>query len=293
MNNRYFISGYLGDAGPFLSQQPRSGLSLATIRRNGGESDAWFRRSGNWVHRGAGIQPGLGGLTSNGWKRTGNINSEAPDAMSLLLSGGVEVLEVRVSPEPGWVVTAQPAKQLVRSPASVLYYTGHAGGNRIATDNAGTLLIHTAKGYETWFDNSELTKYWSPYSNLEVLILAGCGVLSAEFAGWGEGLGTGVVLSKLLRGRGGPLKAILGYGTGAFGDDWHSPLDSQGGNRVAAEMAKRITSGSRNYVSDWFGVNLACAKTTGGLHALGLDENGFHRMDQKTGAILPPNSLSG
>lgn len=85
-NNRYFLSGYLGDACPFLSQQP-SGLRLATIRRNDGESDAWFRRSGNWLHRGAGVQPGPGGLTSEGWKRTGNINSEVPDAMSLLLSG--------------------------------------------------------------------------------------------------------------------------------------------------------------------------------------------------------------
>lgn len=188
-------------------------------------------------------------------------------------------------------MTAQPAKQLVRSPAGVLCYTGHAGGDLTTTEYAGTLSIHTAKGYASWFANSELMKYWSPYSNIEVLILAGCGVLSAEFTSWGAGMGSGMVLSKLLRGRGGPLKAILGYGSGGPGDDYHSPTDLQGGNRVAAEMAKRIVSGSRNYVKDWFDVNLACAKTTGGLHALGMDENGFHRMDQKTGAILPPYSL--
>jgi hypothetical protein len=286
---RYFVSGYLGDAGDFLTTKAKTQLRLATIHREGGTSDSVFRRSAKWLHHGTAVQPT--NKNEGEWRRTGNLDLERPDALSLLYSGGVEVLEVSVVPKPGLTIRTRPTKQLVRSPAHVFYYTGHAGGHRGTMTGAGDLLIQSPRGYESWVNNSDLLKYWSSYIDLELFILAGCNVLSMGVTSWGAAMGTGLNLSKLLQSRGGPLAAILGYGTTGPNEDGHSPTDSQGGNLIAAAMAGRIAKGSRDYVSDWLDVNRSVARNSGGLHAAGMDASGFHHLDQKTGTVLSPQRL--
>jgi hypothetical protein len=152
------------------------------------------------------------------------------------------------------------------------------------------LFVHTSAAYQTWLALEDLLPYWSPYLNLQVFILAGCNVLNMAVTSWGAAMGTGFKISRLLQGKGGPLNAILGYGRSTNEEDGHAPLDSQLGDRVAGDMAKKIASGSAEYVRDWLELNKQ-HKAVGGWHAVGMDLQGYSKIDQDNGTIIRLSNL--
>jgi hypothetical protein len=58
-------------------------------------------------------------------------------------------------------------------------------------------------------------------------------------------------------------------------------------------MAQKIASGSKDYVNDWLTINKSVGQSVGGLHAVGIDNLGYHRIDQKSGTILTPQRMTG
>src|SRR4029079_942429 len=169
---------------------------VATIVRSGGTSDAVFRRALKWNVRGIGIQPVTVGAS------TASESSEIPDAFALFRSAGVEVLELKVPALPNWRVPGS-VKRLVRSPADVVYYSGHglsvSGKLAIDTDPK-TCPQHGP--VRDWLGASDLTSVWTSPMDLDVLILAGCSVLRIDFS-TSTPTGPGVGWSGLLRAKGG------------------------------------------------------------------------------------------
>ena len=99
---------------------------VATVVREGGTSAAKFRSQlaqGGWALRGAAKQPGEGKPDV-----TGDVLDEQPDAKTLFLAGGVEILEVSVPASSGFKVGPNAKTWIfVRSPANVFFYSGHGG----------------------------------------------------------------------------------------------------------------------------------------------------------------------
>ena len=247
---------------------------VATVVRTQGTSDQYFRAGlgSKSAQRGTAVQRPTGGADK------GNEAKEQPHALKLFLSGGVEVLEVSVVPKQG--LQLNPAKSktwaFIRSPADIFYYSGHALG--------GNLVDHPT--YDTWLTPADLLKSWkagktisnSPM-DLDVLIIAGCSIMHIDPV---SKKGPGLEWAKLLWGKQGPLRVILGnYDT--------TPLDSQGGNTLAAQMAAKIAKGLEydKYVAAWFAAN----KTAGIKVGCGVDAAGYWYMDSKTGATNGPYPL--
>jgi hypothetical protein len=230
---------------------------VATVVREGGTSDAKFRKpllDAGWALRGVAVQPDKGhGET------TGGIKDDQPDALSLMLDGGVEVVEVRVPPGNGlecgndFTVWA-----FVRSPADVFFYSGHGlltNGNLVR----GRGFFHD---YQDWVSAAELLGEWgrAPDVNtapmdLDVLIINGCSVLfwNRNPFDKADRPNIGLEWSKLLVNREGPLRAILGY-------RYRAPADQPWGNRVAEEMGKAVARLGTNYdqyARAWLEINAA------------------------------------
>ena len=83
---------------------------------------------------------------------TGDPVGEVPDALMLLKTGGVEVLEVSFSPIKGWTsvsVRQGRVSRLIQSPADVFYYSGHAQTYSMAISVGDASTARTS--YDDWF----------------------------------------------------------------------------------------------------------------------------------------------
>jgi len=236
----YRTSRPIADFGPFLKVE-RGIKEVATIVRSGGTSDAAFRGALGWNPRGFASQPIVVGAS------TGSESGEIPDAFSLFRSAGVEVIEVRVPSQPNWRVPSA-IKRLIRSPADVVYYSGHGLS---ASGKLGIDIENKPCGehgtYRDWLGASDLAPVWTKPMDLDLLILAGCSVLKIDFS-TSPPTGPGLQWARLLTAKGGPLSAVLGYQRGA-------PCDKPNGERIAQKMAERMAGGSTHFVKDWLEVN--------------------------------------
>jgi hypothetical protein len=232
------------------------------VVREGGTSDEKFRQAlGTIAFRGRGEQ-------SDVPDRNAELH-KAPDAKRLLLAGGAEVLNAEVVAVPGWDMKRPQAARLIRSPADILYYSGHG------LHKEGCLALHcdcntntSVNHYDCWAYYWELLAYWKPKFAVSVLIIAGCSVLDLDE--------NGKYWANLLQSKGGPLEAILGYADEA-------PLDPNGGNDIATAMGKRAAGGSlrgHQWVQAWLDVN-------GRFHAwnaVGMDSQGYWSIDKPSRA---------
>ncbi|MGH4007621.1 MAG: hypothetical protein ACRDTH_05535 [Pseudonocardiaceae bacterium] len=221
---------------------------MASVVRPGGTSDAEFRKALGVACRGIATQPAKKNEGSTEWVSTGSEASRIPDAMALFRAGGVEVLELSVPARPNWRV-ASKVKRLVRSPAHVLYYSGHGlSSGKLVIDTQGRPCPTTEPGsYQDWLGPADLTQVlqgqqvWHRHMALDVLILAGCSVLKINFSA-SRPTGPGLAWASLLIAKGGPLVALLGYQRLA-------PCDNPNGNAIAKAMAARMAAGSTNAVA--------------------------------------------
>jgi hypothetical protein len=203
----------------------------------------------HWSHRGHGRQ------ARNPRGTSGNAMLRQPDARALMLAGGVEIVEVKVVPQPEFVVADGSTYGFIRSPADVFFYTGHG--------YQGNLVYHD-EPHDSWLTPEDLLAAWSigaKWNRMalepQVLIINGCSVLSP--------FTTGGRWKKLLRSEGGPIECLLGYAQRGV------PLDSQGGAAVAAAMAKRIVALGDNwagYPLAWLEVNKSFFASTEPLRNL-------------------------
>ena len=253
---------------------------VATVVRHGGTSAAHFRnilsRSG-WALRGAGTQPAAGTPDV-----TGSVPREEPDARTLFLAGGVEVLEVSVPKSPGLTVGPQAKTWIfVRSPADVFFYSGHG-----AFWDCNLLREQADHTYEDWLSPETILEAWKRQKDangmpwdLDVLIINGCSVIGHWGMSEGGEFGTKPPCArrwqKLLFTHGGPLFAILSYRDTA-------PLDSGGGDQVAKEMAQAMTKLGGDwdaYARTWVRINAKYPQT---WTAAAMDGAGYWYINKKT-----------
>lgn len=258
-NLLYQLSATPGQLGGFLTVE-RTNKEVATIVRSPdslgpGTSDAEFRTAIGWAPRGHSMQATTPGTS------TGDRSTETPDALKLMFSGGAEVLDIQVLPTSGLTTLGSSARTLIRSPADVVYYSGHG----LSASNC--LGIHTSSGYTCWLTPAGLIPFWRSPMDLDLLIIAGCSVLHTDFSG-GSASGNGLVWAGLLTTKGGPLRAILGYGASA-------PADNPVGNAIAREMGARLASGSTNFARDWMEINASHRA----WNAVALDTSGYWDFD--------------
>jgi hypothetical protein len=287
--NTYLVSVPLSSFAKFMA----SGDSLkevATVVRDGGTSSAKFRSrlaGGGWAVRGAGKQAGEGKPDV-----TGNILDEQPDGKALFLAGGVELMEVRVPATAGVTVGPQAVTwAFVRSPADVFFYSGHGGWwncNLLREDHHSTATT----GYPLWLSPEEILGFWKKQTDittspmdLDVLIINGCSVLGD----WGpstagEAVGDAATNTMrscalrwqdLLTSRKGPLFALLSYRDTA-------PMDSNGGDDVAVEMAQVMIDTLKTdwaaYPRAWLEIN---AKRRQTRTAAAINNAGYWYINQK------------
>jgi hypothetical protein len=215
---------------------------------------------------------------------------EQPDAKTLFLAGGVELMEVSVPASSGFEVGPQATTwAFVRSPADVFFYSGHGGWwncNLLREDHTSSATT----GYPLWLSPETLLASWTKQTDittspmdLDVLIINGCSVLGA----WGQSTEVEAVdgaktkpscalrWQDLLTSQKGPLVAILGYRDTA-------PLDSGGGDQIALEMAQAMihTLGTdwNAYARKWLEINAKHPKTR---TAAAIDNAGYWYINQK------------
>jgi hypothetical protein len=237
-----------GELTQTASVLPPPTLTYATLAREGGTSDAHFRggMSGATIApRGRAVQPSVVGA------RTGVKGTGTPDAQTLLFSGGLEVVDCTFVPSFEVGITplvALPSDSaLVQSPANVFYYTGHGLG----ASNCFALEVPVGSHhFQCWAFAPQVVHAWQPWPAMSVLVVAGCSVLGLNTE-VSPMAGPGLGWVNLLRVRGGPFTAMLGYGTW----DRESPLDAHGGNEIGAAIGQRIAAGSASLAEDWLHIN--------------------------------------
>jgi hypothetical protein len=264
----YRLSLPIGDAGNFMTVVEGEFREAASVVRSGGTSDVSFRSALGWAPRGIASQNAYGGSS-------GSENEESPDALRLFQAGGVEVLEVesvsKADPRKG------VAKRLIRNPADVFYYAGAGKGD-------GCLAV----GKDCWLSPQDLKGYWKVPFDLEMLILAGCSVLSLTAGNGAKLAGPGAEWAKLLKAKGGPLSAIMGYRDEA-------PADIPVGNAIAARMGAAIRAGLNEdqWVPAWLQIN-ADHSGQNTWNAVGMDANGYWWIEKRGLAekgLGPPKKL--
>lgn len=246
---RYQRSITSAELQPTASVLPAPTLTYASVVRPGGTSDAHFRGAMSGVTiapRGRAVQPSALGA------RTGAKATATPDAQTLLFSGGLEVVDCTFVPslEVGIVpfVALPSDSALEQSAANVVYYSGHGLGG---TKNCFAIEAPPASHhFECWALAPQLVHAWQPWPALSVLVVAGCSVLGLDTE-VSPMTGPGLAWVNLLRVRGGPFTAMLGYGTWSH----QSPLDEHGGNEIGAAIGQRLAAGSANVVDDWLRIN--------------------------------------
>jgi hypothetical protein len=253
---------------------------VATVVRDGGTSAGLFRSilvNGGWAWRGHAKQPKIGLPTST---VTGDINDEQPDAKTLFLVGGVELMEVRVPASPGLQVNPLAKSWVfVRSPTDVFFYSGHGHFKYC------NLLLDAGHddSYRDWLEPEDILASWS--DRPRILIINGCGVLghhgkSMDWADTTTMPPCALRWRKLLKKEGGPLDAILGYrGT--------APMDRMsggqvGGDQIASEMAQLMLDSLKDdwgsYAKKWVEIN---AKYPWTRTATAMDEKGYYYINHE------------
>jgi hypothetical protein len=251
---KYRLSVPINDAGDFLSVVEGEYMEMSAIAQPGGKSDVSFRAALGWGARGISTQSSYGG-------NSGSERDEIPDALRLLQAGGVEVLEI----EP--LLRMDPKKTrdkwLIRSPADVFYYGG-------TSKNGVALAVGTNGGAAP----GDLQSYWKTPFDLELLILAGCAVLNPAVGNGSSLTGPGADWAKLLKIKGGPLNAILGYRDAPPADNVVSS--------IAARMGATLKAGvdERQWVSAWIEINAENpGKNT--WNAVGIDPQGYWWIEKR------------
>jgi hypothetical protein len=271
----YYHSLSLSDVGDFLQVQNPKVLELAMLHRANevvaGASTSYlsFQQGGSWVMRGIAEQPTT---PSPG---VGNEMKEVPGALQLLRAGGLEVLQVTLKPPAGWKLARKGAdrcSRLVRSPADVFYFTGHA--------KFSSFLVYSGGSYKEWYSFKDLCKDWPRQMDTDCLVIAGCNALSFG----------GDDLRPLLLSGNGPLRAIVGYAMNEeiAQNQGKAPRDNQGGSTLAKKYAAAIAaSADRDYVKLWMDLHRQLFTTqhvSWALTAAALDSAGrFWQMKPKTG----------
>lgn len=229
---------------------------------------------------------------------TGDLMREQPDARTLFLAGGVEVVEVSLV-RPGdkeFAHSTLPKTWMfVQSPADIVFYSGHG-----AWWNGNLLREQPGHSFAGWLEPEELLGAWMRDSSnpkaspmdIDALIINGCSVLfwnrlnepvdDADCKSWG------LSWAELLTSKQGPLLAILGYRATA-------PLDDPMGNLIAKEFAQQIVGGlGTNYVKyarTWLEVN---AKYESTRTAAAIDNAGYwyinHPLKTKPGEPRNPEA---
>jgi hypothetical protein len=247
----------IAQTGDFLTAVPGKFREVATVAEFGGVSDISFQATLGWASRGSAKQ-------ARNQTNASSERDETPDAERLLKAGGVEVLEVEVlskaDPKKGI------AKRLIRNPADLFYYAGDA-------NNDGCLAIDR----RCWVSPKDLREtYWKQPFEVDVLILAGSGALSVTFANGLGVAGPGLEWVKLLKTKGGPLSAILGYS----GED---TLDKSVENEIAAQMGAKIAGGldEDEWVEAWLTIN-GDHKGKRTWNAVGMDTKGYWWIEERS-----------
>jgi OmpA family len=246
----------IDQAGDFLTVVEGEFLEVSTVVKSGNKSDTAFRTA--LASRGIAEQP------SNIVNDSGDERLETLASLRLLQSGGAEVLQVEAMAKMKKDPVKGIVKRLIRSPADIFYYSG-------AANDDGCLAI----GKDCWASPKDLKGYWQSPFDLEVLILAGSSVLSIEFLN-GKARGPGVEWTKLLKSKGGPLTAILGYGGEA-------PADKPVGNEIAYQMGEKIVAGLNDdqWVKVWLKINGDhSGRQT--WNAVGMDEKGYWWIEKRS-----------
>jgi hypothetical protein len=251
---KYRLSLPISDAGDFLSVVEGEYMEMATIAQPGGKSDVSFRAALGWGARGISIQSSYGG-------NSGSERDEIPDALRLLQAGGVEMLVI----EP--LLRMDPKKTrekwLIRSPADVFYYGG-------TSKNGVALAVGTNGGAAP----ADLQSYWKVPFDLELLILAGCAVLNLAVGNSSLLKGPGADWAKLLKVKGGPLSAILGYRGVAPADNVVASIAAQIGAKLKASVNEN------RWVSTWIEINAENpGKNT--WNAVGIDPKGYWSIEKR------------
>jgi hypothetical protein len=258
-------------------------LKVATVVREGGTSAATFRSilaNKGWAMRGAARQPGKGKPDL-----TGNLVEEEPDAKTLFLAGGVEVLEVCVPASSGCKVGPNATTWMfIRSPANVFFYSGHGSWKTC------NLLVEAPVDYDNWLAPEDVTPPWkqpglnilqSPWWNLDVLIINGCGVLGDFGLSSGGAMSPCAARWRKLLDPTGPLVAILGYRDTAPSD--RMDKGKVGGEQIARDMANAVVNGLGDhwdqYARTWLDINQKYGYLTG--TAAAVDVNGYWFINQK------------
>ena len=259
-------------------------LKAATIVRpteahlGPGTSDAAFRGglNGLWSPRGRGVQRAEVDPVTKVPLAGGSAQDESPDARGLMIAGGLEVVGAVIPPFllPDFTLLspAISARALVRSQSTVVYYSGHGlYGSRC-------LAINTAPNdpqghYACWVKPADLVGPWRGLA-IRTLVLAGCSLLSVNLQA-APPTGPGLDWLPLMRSRGGPLEALLGYGATIFApgpDALQSPGDNPVGNAVAREIAGAISGNSQILPQDWLRINASYRA----WNAVAIDGNGVY-----------------
>ncbi|MGA7499460.1 MAG: OmpA family protein [Isosphaeraceae bacterium] len=259
----YRLSKPIATAGRFDAVDGAKVLEVAYVVRSGGTSDVRFREAVGAAFRGRAVQ-----------SDTGSEFDESPNPLRLMQAAGVEVLSVTVRAQYLWQMKRPSVARLIRNPADIFYYTGHGlhkyGCLAESCDCGGS-----GDDIRCWATPKDFLNYWKNPLDLDVLIIAGCSVLDIPYLpdprgpkGWVPvpGGGPGREWSKLLVGRGGSLRGLLGYKGSA-------PLDDPVGNTIATEMGQKFASGlgPDQYVRSWLDVNAAHRA----WNAIGMDYRGY------------------
>jgi hypothetical protein len=251
---KYRLSRPIGDAGPFLGKG--GAQTVATVAPAGSDAVRAFRGAlgRDWADRG---QAELRGNS--------NQHTEQPDVGRLLQAGGLEVLEVE-GVEKSPTSRTLKTKCLIRSPADVFYYSG------VGIGEDGCLV--TGKGLECAAPK-DLLEYWrSPGVNPQVLILAASSVLLVVVSNKQVVDGAGREWAKLVRDKGCPLIAILGYSDEA-------PSDFVG-KEIAKRMGEKIAGGLKpdDWVKTWLEVHAAYPERNT-VNAVGINASAYWWIEKE------------
>ncbi|MER7929725.1 hypothetical protein ABTY96_42460 [Streptomyces sp. NPDC096057] len=247
---------------------------VATVVRDGKDAtaDASFRRSlgfpgGRGIARLRFVDTTPGGTTTYAdAPADARPGHEEPPAELVLLGGGLEVLEAVVPADTDREVVSPPARALVRSPADVWFYSGHG-----LPDGSLAIGPFADHAYLPWAGPADFQAAWVKDGNaartedMRMVVLNGCNVLNLDAPD-----APGKEWAKLMEARGGHLTHLLGYAAKA-------PLDSGGGDAIAARIGAAIRKGD-DPVKAWLAINADFRR----WGAVAMDAAGFHAFNPTT-----------
>jgi hypothetical protein len=262
------------------------GHTVATMVRNGGTSDEYFRRQLGYASRGSATIP-----TGPG-ESTGDEQAEIPDALRVLEASGVEVLRVTLVDLPADVsVVESECHRLIWSPAEIVYVSCHGKKDQSCLSGDGETCWTGSNSLDRWHEVTQSSAIGTVPGSPHVLIIAGCSLmeLSPGSLYWGPVQGPGVSWVRLMFERNASLAVMLGYG---YTRDWHphwkwppswswlnpvptisAPRDDPVGNSIAAQMADIIASSPdvTDLAPRWLQLNMAHRAWM----AVAVDQSGY------------------